>query len=45
MRLEFNPAEASQIDFGAGPTITDAHTGEVHKTDTVNLADFVDDDP
>lgn len=32
MRLEFKPAEAAQVDFGAGPTITDAHTGEIHKT-------------
>ncbi|MFP3480496.1 DDE-type integrase/transposase/recombinase, partial [Burkholderia sp. SIMBA_057] len=22
----------AQVDFGAGPTITDAHTGEIHKT-------------
>lgn len=32
LRLEFAPAEAAQIDFGAGPVITDAHTGEVCKT-------------
>ncbi len=32
MRLEFKPAETAQVDLGAGPTITDAHTGEVHKT-------------
>jgi len=32
MRLDFKPAEAAQVDFGAGPTITDAHTGEIHKT-------------
>jgi hypothetical protein len=32
MRLEFKPSEAAQVDFGAGPTITDVHTGEVHKT-------------
>jgi transposase len=32
LRLEFAPAEAAQIDFGAGPTITDAHTGEAFKT-------------
>ncbi len=32
MRLEFKPAEAAQVDFGAGPTITDTHTGEIHKT-------------
>jgi hypothetical protein len=31
MRLEFKP-DAAQVDFGAGPTITDAHTGEIHKT-------------
>jgi transposase len=32
LRLEFAPAEAAQVDFGAGPTITDVHTGEVMKT-------------
>lgn len=32
MRLEFKPAEAAQVDFGAGPMITDTHTGEIHKT-------------
>jgi len=32
MRLDFSPAEAAQVDFGAGPTITDVHTGEVFKT-------------
>ena len=32
MRLEFKPGEAAQIDFGAGPTITDVHTGEIYKT-------------
>ncbi|SOZ16965.1 hypothetical protein CBM2598_P300001 [Cupriavidus taiwanensis] len=32
MRLEFKPAEAAQIDFGAGPTLTDVYTGEIHKT-------------
>ncbi len=32
MRLEFKPAEAAQVDFGAGPIITDAHTGEIYKT-------------
>lgn len=32
MRLDFDPAEAAQVDFGAGPTITDVHTGEVFKT-------------
>ena len=32
MILDFDPAEAAQIDFGAGPVITDAHTGEAHRT-------------
>jgi len=32
MRLEFKPGEAAQIDFGAGPTLTDVRTGEIHKT-------------
>lgn len=32
MRLDFDPAEAAQVDFGAAPTITDVHTGEVFKT-------------
>ena len=32
LRLDFAPAEAAQVDFGAGPTITDVHTGEVVKT-------------
>lgn len=32
MRLEFKPAEAAQVDFGAGPAITDVTTGEVFKT-------------
>lgn len=32
LRLVFKPAEAAQVDFGAGPTITDAQTGEVFKT-------------
>lgn len=32
MRLDFDPAEAAQVDFGAGPEITDVHTGEVFKT-------------
>jgi len=31
-RLEFAPAEAVQVDFGAGPLITDAHTGERFKS-------------
>jgi transposase len=32
LRLEFKPAEAAQVDFGAGPEITDVATGEVFKT-------------
>ena len=32
LRLEFKPGEAVQVDFGAGPQITDVHTGEVFKT-------------
>lgn len=32
LRLTFRPAEACQVDFGAGPPITDVHTGEVFKT-------------
>lgn len=32
LRLSFKPAEAAQVDFGAGPAITDVHTGEVFKT-------------
>lgn len=32
MRLEFKPAEAAQVDFGAGPAITDVTTGEIFKT-------------
>jgi transposase len=32
LRLEFKPAEAAQVDFGAGPLMTDVHTGEVFKT-------------
>ena len=31
-RLSFEPGEAAQVDFGAGPTIVDAMTGEVIKT-------------
>jgi transposase len=31
-RLDFAPAEAAQVDFGAGPTIVDVSTGEVIKT-------------
>ena len=30
--IEHPSAETAQIDFGAGPVITDAHTGEVMKT-------------
>jgi transposase len=30
--LEFDPGEAAQVDFGKGPTIVDANTGEVHNT-------------
>jgi transposase len=32
LRLEFKPGEAVQVDFGAGPPITDVHTGEIFKT-------------
>ena len=32
LRLTFKPAEAAQVDFGAGPPITDVHTGEIFKT-------------
>jgi transposase len=32
MRLVFKPAEAAQVDFGSGPTITDVTTGEMMKT-------------
>lgn len=32
MRLEFKPGEAAQVDFGAGPLLTDVSTGEVFKT-------------
>lgn len=32
LRLTFRPAEACQVDFGAGPLITDVYTGEVFKT-------------
>jgi transposase len=32
MRLTFKPGEAAQVDFGAGPRITDVHTGEIFKT-------------
>jgi transposase len=32
MRLEFAPGDAAQVDFGAGPVITDIATGEVMKS-------------
>jgi transposase len=32
LRLDFKPAEAVQVDFGAGPLLTDVYTGEVFKT-------------
>lgn len=32
LRLAFKPAEAAQVDFGAGPAITDVSTSEVFKT-------------
>lgn len=32
LRLRFKPGEAAQVDFGAGPAITDARTGETFKT-------------
>jgi transposase len=32
LRLTFKPGEAVQIDFGAGPLITDVYTGEIFKT-------------
>ena len=32
LRLTFKPAEAVQVDFGAGPLMTDVLTGEVFKT-------------
>ncbi len=32
LRLTFRPAEAAQVDFGAGPPIIDVHTGEIFKT-------------
>ena len=32
LRLEFKPGEAVQVDFGAGPLITDVSTGEIFKT-------------
>lgn len=30
--LDFSPGEAGQVDFGKGPTITDAFSGEVTRT-------------
>lgn len=32
LRLELKPGKAVQVDFGAGPPITDVHTGEIFKT-------------
>jgi len=32
MILDFDPGEAAQVDFGAGPLITDAFSGETFKT-------------
>jgi len=32
LRLEFLPGDAAQVDFGAGPLLTDVFTGEVSKT-------------
>jgi len=32
LRLHFPPGEAAQVDFGAGPLITDVRTGETFKT-------------
>lgn len=32
LRLEFEPGEAAQVDFGAGPRLVDVHTGEECKT-------------
>jgi transposase len=32
MRLDFAPGDAAQVDFGAGPIIPHAHTGEALKT-------------
>jgi hypothetical protein len=31
-RLDFNPGEAAQVDFGRGPDFVDVHTGEVIKS-------------
>ena len=30
--LDFEPGDVAQVDFGAGPEITDVHTGETFKT-------------
>lgn len=30
--MEFEPGDAVQVDFGAGPRIVDTHTGELRKT-------------
>ena len=30
--LDFEPGDVAQVDFGAGPVITDVHTGESFKT-------------
>jgi len=30
--LDFEPGDVAQVDFGAGPAITDVHTGESFKT-------------
>ena len=30
--LDFEPGDVAQVDFGAGPVITDVHTGEEFKT-------------
>lgn len=32
LRLSFPPGEAAQIDFGAGPLLTDVYSGETFKT-------------
>ena len=32
MMLEFQPGECAQVDFGAGPRLVDAMTGEITKT-------------
>ncbi len=30
--MDFEPGDAPQVDFGAGPQIVDTHTGELCKT-------------